>query len=70
MNQQLRKSCLTKILVLGKVTSDFHSQYPVDDICLDITRIFYKVPRQRLLKKTKAHGIGENICRLDGLKLG
>ena len=36
---------------------------PVDVLYLDFSKAFDMVPHKRLVKKVKAHGIGNNIWR-------
>ena len=55
-------SCLTNMLCfLEDVTKWVDEGSPVDIIYLDLKKAFDKVPRQRLLLKLKAHGIGNGM---------
>ena len=56
------RSCLTNLLCfLEKITKWVDDGSPVDVVYLDFQKAFDKVPRQRLLLKLKAHGIGNDV---------
>ncbi|XP_067915925.1 uncharacterized protein [Heterodontus francisci] len=56
------KSYLTNLLkFFEKVTRKVDKGKPVDVVYLDFQKAFDKVPHQRLLHKTRAHGAGCNI---------
>ena len=56
------RSCLTNLLTfLEEVTKVIDQGIPVDVIYLDFSKMFDKVPHQRLLCKLKAHGFGKTI---------
>jgi hypothetical protein len=54
----LRKSCCSNLLeFLARVNSAVGGGKPFDEVFLDFTKAFDKVPRERLLEKLRAHGI-------------
>ena len=56
------KSCLTNLLCfLEEITKWVDDGSPVDVIYLDFQKAFDKVPHQRLIRKSKSHGMGNNI---------
>ena len=58
------RSCTSNILeFLEKVTAAVDSGESVDVIFLDFAKAFDKVPRERLLKKLRAHGLSWNLLR-------
>ena len=55
-------SCLTNTLrFLEEITKWIDDGSPVDIIYLDFLKASDKVPRQRLLPKLNAHGIGSGL---------
>ena len=62
MKRRKGRSCLTNILTfLDKVTSYIDSELDVDVILLNFSQAFDKVPHQRLLSKSKSHGISGRV---------
>ena len=60
-------SCLTNLLIcLDKVLHSVNERYPVDVVFLDLAKAFNKVPRERLLKKLKKHGIRGKLLSVIG----
>ena len=58
------RSCTSNILeFLEKVTAAVDSGESVDVIFLDFAKAFDKVPRERLLKKLRVHGLSGNLLR-------
>ena len=58
-----RRSCLTNLLdFFHNIYRNWDQQIPSDVIYLDFQKAFDKVPRERLLLKIRATGIGENLC--------
>ena len=58
------RSCLTNLLnFLEEVTKYVDEGNPVDDLYLDFSKAFDKVPHKRLVEKVKAHVIGSYIWR-------
>ena len=56
------RSCLTNLLCfLEEITKWVDDGSPVDVVYLDFQKASDKVPRQRLLLKLKAHGIGNDV---------
>ena len=61
------KSCTTNLLVfLESVTKAVDEGKDLDIIYLDFAKAFDLVPRQRLLEKLKAHGVGGELLRWIG----
>ena len=59
-----RRLCLTNLLkFLEEVTAYVDVGSPVNVLYLDFSKTFDKVPHKRLVKKVKAHEIGNNIWR-------
>ena len=59
-----RKSCGTNLLeFLESVTRGVDEGKPFDVIFLDFAKAFDKVPRERLLKKLRAHGVGGKVLQ-------
>ena len=53
-----RRSCLSNLLVsLEEITALYDEGYPIDEIFLDLSKAFDKVPHQRLLYKIRNIGI-------------
>ena len=56
------RSCLTNLLhYLKEITKWVDDGSPMNVVYLDFQIAFVKVPRQRLLLKLKAHGIGNDV---------
>ena len=56
------KSCLTNLLYfLEEIMKWVDDGSPVDVIYLDFQKAFDKVPHQRVIRKLKSHGMGNNI---------
>jgi Reverse transcriptase (RNA-dependent DNA polymerase)/Endonuclease-reverse transcriptase len=58
------RSCTTNLLAFfEKVTAEIDGGGSFDTIFLDFAKAFDKVPKERLLKKVKAHGITGNLLK-------
>ena len=56
------RSCLTNLLCFfEEITKWVDDGSPVDVVYLDFQKAFDKVPHQRLLRKLKAHDIGNDV---------
>jgi len=58
------RSCVSNLLsFFEKITKWVDGGDPVDVVFLDLAKAFDKVPRERLLRKIEAHGIGGRLLR-------
>ncbi len=53
----------TLLVFLEEITQQMDEGYPMDVLCLDFSKVFDRVPQERLLLKLKNHGITGTVLK-------